>query len=337
MSLLEPARPTGWGFRVPDPFVLHGTLESGATAPVLIDPAGRVQVVGGGAGEGAPGPPGPPGAAGADSTVPGPPGPPGAAGADSTVPGPPGPPGPAGADSTVPGPPGPPGAAGADSTVPGPPGPPGAAGADSTVPGPPGPPGPAGAAGSSLAASGLMLGRPFTPVEGLAVNGGSVPSNTIAFAPFVVLRSGVVSSVAVRVMNALTGASFQWAIYGSVNGLPVGSPIRSSGSLAASAVANVVDAVTAPFSLIAGNVYFLAVNVSAGASVSFLALQRQCLYAYNILGGPSVLPVNSVGSNFNYTLAHTFGSWPNLVSQSLAVYVGEAYVPVPWFTYSAFS
>jgi len=46
-----------------DPFVLYGTTNTGATAPVLIDSSGRVR------GIGAQGPQGEPGTAGADGTT----------------------------------------------------------------------------------------------------------------------------------------------------------------------------------------------------------------------------------------------------------------------------
>ena len=271
MSLSVPAVPIGWGCGVPDPFVLHGTLEGGGTAPVLIDPAGRVQVAGVSDGEGVPGPPGPPGADGADSTVPGPPGPPGADGA----------------------------------------------------------PGP------SFYGPTYGLGRPFTPVEGIVATGSPLPANTIAMAPFLVHRSGIVSTVAVRVMVALAGASFQLAVYESLNGYPVGLPIRVTNSMAASVAANVSSTSIGPLGLEAGRVYILAVNVNAGSSVCFNGLQRQNLYNYNLGGGPPTLPVSALGTNYNYTLAHPFGSWPSMSGQTFGVFVGEAYVPVPWFTWGS--
>jgi hypothetical protein len=136
-------------------------------------------------------------------------------------------------------------------------------------------------------------------------------------------------------MVALAGASFQLAVYESVGGYPKGLPMRVTTSMAASVVGNVSSTSVGPLDLQAGLVYFLAVNASA-SGVCFNGLQRQNLYNYNLGGGPPNLPVTSMGTNYNYTIQHPFGSWPDMGGvTSFGVFIGEAYVPVPWFTWGS--
>lgn len=180
------------------------------------------------------------------------------------------------------------------------------------------------------------VGKPFSPFDSQAAGGGACNANTIYFIPFSVKKSGIVNAQQFRVTTAVASALFQVAVYGSSNGLPTGSPLGITASMAASAVANTISTTFTPFPLIEQEAYFLAVNVSSGTAVTFLALPASSLYPHNVAGGPATLPVTTANVCFNYTLSHTFGSFPTLVAQSLGFFVGPSRVPIAWFTYSEF-
>lgn len=180
------------------------------------------------------------------------------------------------------------------------------------------------------------VGKPFSPFESQAAGGGACNANTIYFIPFSVNKSGIVNTQQFRVTTAAASALFQVAVYKSSNGLPTGSPLGITASMAASAVANTISTTFTPFPLIEQEVYFLAVNVSSGTTVTFLALLASSLYPHNVAGSPATLPVTTANLCFNYILSHTFGSFPTLVAQSLGVIAGASRAPVAWFTYSQF-
>jgi hypothetical protein len=184
---------------------------------------------------------------------------------------------------------------------------------------------PAGGGASTVYSTSKLI----TPFLGATANGAAISANTIALIPFDLKRSGRVDEMHARVLTGLAGAVFQMAIYGmDANGDPTGIPIGTTASLSAAANANVFDALATPFNLVANTPYFWAVNVSTGTSVTFLALAATNTYPWTICGPSSMSGVSGTSMCFHYTIAQTFGTWPDLTSSTFATAMGLSRVPV---------
>jgi hypothetical protein len=182
--------------------------------------------------------------------------------------------------------------------------------------GPIGPEGPAGPAGTGFA--GYAAGNWISPVTGPISNGFPLSANTIYLYPFVPQRSISVDQIGARVTNASSGSTVQLAIYASLNGLPTGNPLATTSSLS-SATAGLVTAAVTPFSLVAGQMYWMA-TISSGTP-QLQSLAGASNYASHILGSPSLIDIssaNSITAHF-WFVAHTFGTWPNLTGAAITI------------------
>jgi hypothetical protein len=184
------------------------------------------------------------------------------------------------------------------------------------------------------------IGRYFTPFDGRGVAGSANTANTISFVPFTVKRGGTVTEIYARVNTVLAGSSFQLAVYAmGANGDPTGPPIGATASMSSAAVAGVADTLATAFDLAANTPYFLAVNVNSGTSIAFIALAGENFYPWTVCGPSSITGFNpGVGNTcFNYTLSHTFGTWPNVTGATFGTVFGNSRVPVALFKYGAFA
>jgi hypothetical protein len=177
----------------------------------------------------------------------------------------------------------------------------------------------------------------ITPFLGTTTSGLANSANTIALISFDLKRSVRIDEMHARVLTGLAGAVFQMAIYGmDANGDPTGIPISTTASLSAAANANVFDALATPFNLVANTPYFWAVNVSTGTSVTFLALAATNTYPWTICGPSNMTGVSGTNMCFHYTIAQTFGTWPDLTGLTFATTMGLSRVPVGFFKPGAF-
>jgi hypothetical protein len=177
----------------------------------------------------------------------------------------------------------------------------------------------------------------ITPFLGTTTTGAANSANTISLIPFDLKRSLRVDEMHARVLTALAGSLFQMAIYGmDANGDPTGTPIGATASMSSAASANVFDTLATPFNLAANTPYFWAVNVSAGTSVTFLALAAGNTYPWTICGPSSMTGVTGTNMCFHYTTAQTFGTWPDLTGATFATLLGISKVPLGFFKSGAF-
>lgn len=171
--------------------------------------------------------------------------------------------------------------------------------------------------GSSFA--GYAVGNWILPAVGTAGAGSTSVLGTIYLQPFVVNRSITVDQLGVRVSTAQASSQFQLAIYGSVDGLPSGTALGSTGSLSSAAVTTVSGAVT-PFNLTAGQIYWAASNVDV-SGVVFQNIAGANSYFSSILGTSSLSEVSgaSTVTAWNRTRAQAFGTWPDLTGLTTTV------------------
>jgi hypothetical protein len=149
-------------------------------------------------------------------------------------------------------------------------------------------------------------------------------------------RGGIVNRLQFRVLTALAGSMVQLAFYRSSGGLPVGLPIGVGSQVSGAAAQQVVDTAFEPFLMPGGEALFVASNVSAGSTLVMLGLAGTNLYPWNVSGGPPTIFVTGTNICFNYTLAHTFGTFPDMTGQNLSHVIGPSRAPVVWFDYSEF-
>jgi hypothetical protein len=67
-----------------------------------------------------------------------------------------------------------------------------------------------------------------------------------------------------------------------------------------------------------------------------LGLAGTNLHPWNVSGGPPTIFVTGTNICFNYTLAHPFGTFPDMTDQTLSHVIGPSRAPVVWFDYSEF-
>ena len=188
-----------------------------------------------------------------------------------------------------------------------------------------------GGGGGSTAYSTSKL---ITPFSGVVSTGTANPANSIALIAFDLKRGGRVDELHFRVQTALAGSLFQAAVYSmAANGEPTGNPIGATASISGAAVTNVFDTLATPFNLSPNTPYFLAVNVSSGTTLAFVGVAAANPYPWTICG-PTAIP-NNMGINvcFNYTVAQTFSTWPDLTGVTFAVQAGASRAPIAFFKF----
>jgi hypothetical protein len=161
---------------------------------------------------------------------------------------------------------------------------------------------------------GYAVGNWIQPIPGTFGNTLGSPPSTIHLFPFYVLRSISVNELAARVNTAVAASTFQLAIYGSVNGLPSGTPLATTVDLSGATAANLSASVT-PFNLIAGRIHFMASNVSASTSnLVFLGSTTTGIGASNVLGVENLAVAISAATSVGWcrSVSQTYGTWPDL-------------------------
>lgn len=181
------------------------------------------------------------------------------------------------------------------------------------------------------------VGKLFTPFLGTTSNGLANNANTISLIPFDVKRSGRVDEIRVRVATALASSQFQLAVYAlGTNGEPTGLPIFATGGMSGAVATEVIHTLATPGDLIAGVAYALAINVNTGTTLALAGLSASNTYPWTVCGPSTTTGATSTLTCFNYTIAQTYGTWPDLTGQSFAVVIGASRVPSALFEYGAF-
>lgn len=173
-----------------------------------------------------------------------------------------------------------------------------------------GPPGPPGLGVQSV----YSVGNWIVPIDNGGVISNVVSANTIALYPFTPRRRVEVSNLAARVTALAAGSNLQLAVYGSNAANKVtGSALAATGNLSGAAIATVSAPVTA-FTMEAGIVYWMAVNSSG--TPTMLGLSGGSFTPLSLVGVPLVADVFSITSSIASlrTVAHTFGTWPDLTA-----------------------
>lgn len=192
------------------------------------------------------------------------------------------------------------------------------------------------AGGGGSASQIYAVGKFFQPFKGPLGSGMTNSANTISLVSFTVERSGTVSEIGFRNVTGVGGAVCQVAIYPSANGEPTGVPLGATASLSNSVNTNIAGAFATQFNLLAGVLYWAAVNVSTGSTVNFTSLTTANTYPWNVVGLASLGGSANITGPFNYSIAQAFGTWPDLTGATLTINHGTSRVPAILIKYSAF-
>jgi hypothetical protein len=179
---------------------------------------------------------------------------------------------------------------------------------------------------------GYAVDNYIMPINTALASGNTSTANTIFLQPFIIARSIRINELACRVGTASPSSLFQLAIYNSFNRLPATVLIATTDM--SGATATVLASSIAETTLQAGRLYWFACNTTA--SINFISPASSVSYTNYVIGAESLSVVSSgpTVSQWNRSLAQTYGQWPDLTGQTTVLSTGTR-CPAPIFRVSA--
>lgn len=183
----------------------------------------------------------------------------------------------------------------------------------------------AGGGGAVAPQPGYLSGNWYQPFPWSNVTAGNATSaNLIRFFPFVLPNAVTVDQLGGRIGAAGTNVQYAWYAANPTTHMPTGTPLISTGNIAATSASTNVGGAVTPALIPAGLIW-------AGANVDNAATT---LGSYGAIGvGPFEIGTPTLSEVYNvlsWTFAATFGTWPDLTSAALTRTTTNVY-SVPFF------
>lgn len=151
--------------------------------------------------------------------------------------------------------------------------------------------------------------------------GAAVPIvNRAILTPFMADRNFTMKSIGCVVTTPVAASNVQFAVYASdpVTGIPLGNPLATTANASAAAATDVTQLLSTPVQIVAGKIYYLAINFSA-ASIGFTACGPNSAFASQIGQAIALNVIANASMATAFTFNQTFGTWPSATGQSLNI------------------
>jgi len=164
------------------------------------------------------------------------------------------------------------------------------------------------------------------------LSAGSVPgTGSIRLYPAYLKERVTINSLGLRVTTLSAAGNVQAAIYANdaVAGKPTGAALAATASMSTGSAASVNSAVSIQLD---PGIYWWASNCDNGVAI-FDAISSTNAQAATLIGSATQGNVANAagGSLTGYSVAQTFGTWPNLTSGSFTEVSGSSSIPVVQF------
>lgn len=181
---------------------------------------------------------------------------------------------------------------------------------------------------------GYVAGLWFTLSQTIETTAAALAANTMRLYPFVAPNTVTLDKLGFRQGAIGIAGNIQGAIYASdpATNLPTGTALSSTSSIStAGSSVNVNAALSAPVRLVEGQLYWLGSNADNATAVFVPVGNGNGLHAWMI--GSTAQSDNSAGGTatwLGYSIAQTFGTWPDVTANTEASYakVQTAIIPV---------
>jgi hypothetical protein len=166
--------------------------------------------------------------------------------------------------------------------------------------------------------------------DGQSPSSGINSNNLIRFVPFLPRKTVTVTDIGVSISTASAGQNLQLAIYAgnAATGKPTGNALSNTPDISTASTGRVSGTLGAAVTLTAGNLYFVAINMSdATAQVNSQSLSIQNYYATDIGDASlSTLWPVSTSPQSGFSLSRTYASgWLDVTASSFTVAQAFAY------------
>lgn len=168
---------------------------------------------------------------------------------------------------------------------------------------------------------GFIAGNWYNPVPAAAVTSGAALANgTIKLLPFMLGQPITISDLGCRITTTNAG-NVQLAIYNSVAATKLpGTLAAATGDITAASAAAVSADITGSNVTLAPGLYYMAVNAD-NAVCALQTINSSAPLASYLIGSATLNDITSAAgaSNFYFTFASAFNTWPDLTGQTLGV------------------
>lgn len=172
-------------------------------------------------------------------------------------------------------------------------------------------------ASGGTSAPAITSGNWFQPLQGTVVaSSGTCAVDTIYLIPFYLPAAVTISALAANLATAIPVSNVQLAIYATTAaGKPTGNVLAATGSIASTATGFINGALSGGNVTLPAGLYYFAANTSI-VGIVFQSIANAFAYCGNLIGDATLsnLASSSTVTTIQYSVAQTFGTWPDLTA-----------------------
>ena len=180
---------------------------------------------------------------------------------------------------------------------------------------------------------GYIANNFYLPMNSVVSAGIALTANSIRSTPFFLPQPVTITHLGVRITTAAAAGNLKVAIYANnaTTGRPTGAALASTGNIATDSATIISAAIAETSVTLQPGVYWMCAWAD-NATVVCRAQNTSSGTGPQLIGSATEANINntSTGSGFTVACAKTYGSWPNMTSESFTEATGTGNAILHW-------